>query len=150
MNQLQTAQRNVLPWFLARAPVLASNETHRRSIRLELNISSRLPYPLSLPGRHPGLHPPTIFRLPFLGGHLKTGHRWALQNRPTEPIQDTFTYTLAGPVMPRFSGDDPSGRLILTSPGRRVRQRRDATGAPTQQPEWRGDESRPPELLERP
>jgi hypothetical protein len=44
-----------------------------------------------------------------LGGHLKTGHRWTPENRPTEQNPDGF---------------------ILTSPGRRVRQRRDATGAP--------------------
>ena len=34
-------------------------------------------------------------------------------------------------------------RFILTSPGRRIRQRRDATRAPTQRPEWRGGASRP-------
>src|SRR5882724_4992590 len=38
-----------------------------------------------------------------------------------------------------------SGLGILTLPGRRVPQRRDATGAPTQRPEWRGGVSRPRE-----
>jgi hypothetical protein len=27
-----------------------------------------------------------------LGGHLKTGHTWPLQNRPTEPHQDKSIY----------------------------------------------------------
>jgi len=31
-----------------------------------------------------------------LGGHLKTGHRWTLQNRPTERNQDKSIYTLQG------------------------------------------------------
>jgi hypothetical protein len=29
-----------------------------------------------------------------LGGHLKTGHRWTLQKRPTESGQDTSIYNL--------------------------------------------------------
>jgi hypothetical protein len=29
-----------------------------------------------------------------LGGHLKTGHRWTLQNRPTELNQNKSIYTL--------------------------------------------------------
>ena len=29
-----------------------------------------------------------------LGGHLKTGHRWTLQNRPTEQSQNKSIYTL--------------------------------------------------------
>jgi hypothetical protein len=29
----------------------------------------------------------------FLGGHLKTGHTWTLQNRPTEPNQNKSIYT---------------------------------------------------------
>src|SRR6266849_11072951 len=36
-------------------------------------------------------------------------------------------------------------RFILISPGRRIGQRRDATRAPTQRPEWRGGASRPKE-----
>ena len=34
----------------------------------------------------------------ILGGHLKTGHRWSLQNRPTELTQDNGSYTVAKPV----------------------------------------------------
>ncbi len=30
-----------------------------------------------------------------LGGHLKTGHRWTLQNRPTEQNQNKIIYTLS-------------------------------------------------------
>lgn len=41
---------------------------------------------------------------PGLGGHLKTGHRRPLQNRPTKPAQNIFTYTLSWSLMPRFSG----------------------------------------------
>jgi hypothetical protein len=29
-----------------------------------------------------------------LGGHLKTGHTWTLQNRPTDAGQDTSIYNL--------------------------------------------------------
>jgi hypothetical protein len=29
-----------------------------------------------------------------LGGHLKTGHTWTLQNRPTERSQNKTIYTL--------------------------------------------------------
>src|ERR1019366_8514256 len=36
-------------------------------------------------------------------------------------------------------------RFILTSPGRRIGLRRDATRAPTQRPEWRGGGGRPQE-----
>jgi hypothetical protein len=31
-----------------------------------------------------------------LGGHLKTGHWWTLQNRPTKASQDKDIYTPAG------------------------------------------------------
>jgi len=31
--------------------------------------------------------------LPDLGGHLKTGHTWTLQNRPTERNQNKSIYT---------------------------------------------------------
>jgi len=34
--------------------------------------------------------------------------------------------------------------LYWTSPGRKIRLRRDATGAPTQRPEWRGRRQPPP------
>jgi hypothetical protein len=30
-----------------------------------------------------------------LGGHLKTGHRWSLQNRPTGRVQDMTCFTLS-------------------------------------------------------
>ena len=40
-------------------------------------------------------------------------------------------------------------RSIMTSPGRRIWQRRDATGAPTQRPEWRGGDGRPFDILAR-
>ena len=33
-----------------------------------------------------------------LGGHLKTGHTWTLQNRPTERSQDKSIYTVPEPV----------------------------------------------------
>src|SRR5580658_385435 len=42
-----------------------------------------------------------------------------------------------------------SGLGILTLLGRRIRQRRDATGAPTQRPEWPGGVSRPREKSRR-
>jgi hypothetical protein len=32
--------------------------------------------------------PPNAPVAECLGGHLKTGHRWTLQNRPTEQKQD--------------------------------------------------------------
>ena len=77
-----------------------------------------------------------------LGGHLKTGHTWTLQNRPTERNQNKSIYTLRGAFGQTFFADWLS-ELILALPGRRIRQRRDATGAPTQRPEWRGGVSRP-------
>jgi hypothetical protein len=33
-----------------------------------------------------------------LGGHLKTGQRWSLQNRPTKARQDKSIYTSAATV----------------------------------------------------
>jgi hypothetical protein len=69
-------------------------------------------------------------RLP-LGGHLKTSHRWPLQNRPTEPTQGHLYLYTAGARGARIFWHGNSERLILTSPGRRIRQRRDATGAPS-------------------
>ena len=73
-----------------------------------------------------------------LGGHLKTGHTWTLQNRPTERNQNKSIYTLRRGRSGKHFFAKRSGGLILTSPGRRIRQRRDATGAPTQRPEWLG------------
>jgi integrase/recombinase XerD len=37
--------------------------------------------------------PKTKHRALFLGGHLKTGHRWTLQNRPMERNQNKSIYT---------------------------------------------------------
>jgi hypothetical protein len=37
-----------------------------------------------------------------LGGHLKTGHRWPLQNRPKGPTQNRLSYTLAGAILQLF------------------------------------------------
>jgi hypothetical protein len=79
-----------------------------------------------------------------LGGHLKTGHTWTLQNRPTEQNQNNNIYTL--PEVAR-ANNFPNAELILISPGRRIRQRRDATGAPIQRPEWGAADSRPSRLF---
>src|SRR5258708_1524229 len=78
--------------------------------------------------------------------------RWTSENRPqvdtskpangAEPELD-YLYLARGRSGKHFCEDDPS-RFILASPGRRVRQRRDATGATTQQPEWRGGVGRAP------
>ncbi len=78
-----------------------------------------------------------------LGGHLKTGHTWSLQKRPTKRTQNKSIYTLPEPVQANFFWQAAPREFILTSPGRRIRRRRDATGAPTQRPEWRGGVSRP-------
>jgi hypothetical protein len=73
-----------------------------------------------------------------LGGHLKTGHRWTPQNRPTERNQNKSIYILLEVCQANtFLKSDPAG-FVLTSPERRIRQRRDATRATTQRPEWRG------------
>ncbi len=70
-----------------------------------------------------------------LGGHVKTGHTWTPENRPTEQNQNKNFYTLPEVVRAnQFSHI----RLILISPGRRIWQRWEATGAPTQRPEWLG------------
>jgi hypothetical protein len=79
-----------------------------------------------------------LLDLLILGGHLKTGHTWTLQNRPTERNQNKSIYTLREVVRATFFFTISPSRFILTSPGRRTRQRRDATGAPTQLPEWLG------------
>jgi len=39
-----------------------------------------------------------VFDLFDLGGHLKTGHTWTLQNRPTERNQNKSIYTLGDVV----------------------------------------------------
>ena len=64
-------------------------------------------------------------KLVILGNHLKLGHTLSLQNRPTEVIQNKSIYEGGG------------AGYILDAPVRRIRQRRDATGAPTREPELR-------------
>ena len=75
--------------------------------------------------------------------HTTDQPRWTSQNRPyvdtskpangAEPEQE-YLYPGDGRWSNHFFVGE-SGGFILTSPGWRVRQRRDATGAPTQQPE---------------
>jgi hypothetical protein len=48
---------------------------------------------------------------------------------------DNLLYLVIGRLGNMFSRKLQFGWFILTSPGRRIRQRRDATGAPTQRPE---------------
>jgi hypothetical protein len=79
----------------------------------------------------------------ILGGHLKTGHLWTPENRPTELNQNKSIYTLETVTRAIIFSLVSQAGFILTSPGRRVRQRRDATGAPIQRPEWRGGASCP-------
>jgi hypothetical protein len=69
--------------------------------------------------------------------------RWTSENRPSadtskpangaEPEQQ-YLYPAGDRAGKQFSHT----RLILISPGRRIRQRWEATGAPTQRPEWWG------------
>jgi hypothetical protein len=69
---------------------------------------------------------------PALGGHLKTGHTWPFQNRPTELHQDKSIYNLPTAISANSFRNPALRRLILGRPGRRIRQRRDATRAPIQ------------------
>src|SRR6266851_9392054 len=48
-----------------------------------------------------------------LGGHLKTGHGWTLQKRPTELSWDKSSYTLSRAVGANFFRDP--GRRVYTS-----------------------------------
>src|SRR5712691_7163278 len=48
-----------------------------------------------------------------LGGHLKTGHGWTLQKRPTELSRDKSSYTLSRAVGANFFRDP--GRRVYTS-----------------------------------
>jgi len=73
-----------------------------------------------------------------LGGHLKTGHTWTLQNRPTEANQNKSIYTLREAARANSFFEKIPMRRILSVPKRKTRQPRDATGAPTQRPEWLG------------
>jgi hypothetical protein len=55
-----------------------------------------------------------------------------------EQNQNKSIYTLRRAARANiFFGNVPA-RFILSLPERRIRQRRDATGAPTQRPEWLG------------
>ena len=70
--------------------------------------------------------------------------RWTSENRPSvdtskpangsEPELE-FLYPVGGRAIKCFFKEPLRGGFILTSPGLRMRQRRDATGAPTQRPE---------------
>ena len=62
-----------------------------------------------------------------LGGHLKTGHTWTLQKRPMERNQNKSICTLRDAVRARLFRMGCSSRFIPISPGRRTRQRRDAS-----------------------
>jgi hypothetical protein len=74
-----------------------------------------------------------------LGDHLKTGHTGSPQNRPMELRQDKLIYTLSGRSLAMdFHGSDQLD-IYSRIPGRKTGLRRDATRAPTQGPEWRGD-----------
>jgi hypothetical protein len=66
-----------------------------------------------------------------LGGHLKTGHTWTLQNRPTERNQNKSIYTLETVIRAIIFSRVSAAQFILALPGRRIWQRRDATRAPT-------------------
>jgi hypothetical protein len=50
----------------------------------------------------PVMHHP---RCGILGGHLKTGHTWSLQNRPTERTQNKSIYNLPMGVPANFFCD---------------------------------------------
>ena len=73
--------------------------------------------------------------------------RWTSENRPyvdtskpangAEPEQE-YLYRAGGGLASIFFDKTSPARFILAKPGRRIRQRRDATGAPTQRPEWLG------------
>jgi hypothetical protein len=60
-----------------------------------------------------------------------------------EQNQDKSIYTLQEVIRANIFLCIRTAAFILTSPGRRIWQRRDATRAPTQGPEWLGGESRP-------
>ena len=83
--------------------------------------------------------PSGVTSKPASRGHLKTGQLSASRTTCFYPTCDrSGKFFLEVRIL--FTR---AARFILTSPGRRVRQRRDATGAPTQRPEWRGGASRP-------
>ena len=103
-------------------------------------------------GRQVGKHCATAGSIPSpnpnaltLGGHLKPGHTWTLQNRPMEQNQNKSIYTLQEGARAIIFSNSLAARFILALPGRKIRQRRDATGAPTQRPEWLGAVSAAPQ-----
>jgi hypothetical protein len=64
--------------------VTAQNDTNRRSA-----IDARLKRVEEVFGWNEAKRgSPSLRRLTTLGGHLKTGHRWTLQNRPMERNQN--------------------------------------------------------------
>jgi hypothetical protein len=78
---------------------LPENYTSEATLRLEPSTVSKdfLPHE-SVDVNHlvERLRPTVLSRnvLITLGGHLKTGHTWSLQNRPTKLSQDKSSYTL--------------------------------------------------------
>lgn len=70
-----------------------------------------------------------------LGDHLKNGHRRSPENRPTEEqVQDKSSYSSSvGAMQLLFCGTcfaERGKRCKVSIPVRRIRQCRDATGAP--------------------
>jgi len=55
-----------------------------------------------------------------------------------EQNQNKSIYTLQEVIRANIFSRIRAARFILASPGRRIWQRRDATRAPTQRPEWLG------------
>ena len=94
-------------------------------------------------GANQGLFTLLCSRLVGLGGHLKTGHRWSLQNRPTELTQDKGSYTVAKPVPANFfrkRGYTDGTWEEGTAP-------QECDRSAFQQPEWRGGSGRPPTAI---
>jgi hypothetical protein len=52
-----------------------------------------------------------------LGGHLKTGHLWTLQNRPTERNQNKSIYTLRDAYQANFFSKEQPVWFILSHLG---------------------------------
>jgi hypothetical protein len=63
---------------------------------------------------------------------------WTLQKRPTGRNQNMSIYTLRVTVRANFFAALSDGVLYGAYLGGGLRHRMDATGAPTQQPEWLG------------
>ena len=79
-----------------------------------------------------------------LGGHLKTG-----TSKPANRTDPEHLYLyISGVVRARGFWPPAHSDGVMTSTGRRIRQRRDATRAPTRQTGWRGahiDAAAPPD-----